>query len=91
MAITMTNIVTEGIRYATVEPKHYDEFSVVSMTVSCKEGGYTTVTFHAPSPDDVAAIMAGMAKAVREYYADAEPEPDWEAIAAEMDELCRER
>ena len=45
------------------------------------------VTYYMDTRDQADQIMAGMAHAAAEYFSSRnEPEPDWDAIAAEMEE-----
>lgn len=91
MANTMHSILTSSVSHAEVKVYHHPTFSAVATTLWSDDDSHASVTVHCPTASDLHTVMAAMAKCVRAYYADAEPEPDWEAIAAEYDELCRER
>lgn len=88
---TNTTIHPNGIDKVSVEDASGVGYRCVQISVRGEKSGYHTLSVFCETESDVAIIMAAMAKAVRGYYADAEPEPDWEAIAAEMDsDLYRE-
>jgi hypothetical protein len=73
-----------NVKTAVVAVNRYSTFMTVDVNVKDTDhNGYEVVLFPR-SEEDVAVIMAAMAKAVREYFGDAEPEPDYEAIASEM-------
>ena len=91
MARNTLAVQPDGYRNVTSEMRHHATFTAVNVTVRDADHNATEVTFFCQNASDLDTLMAALSRLVRDYYADAEPEPDWEAIAAEYDELCRER
>lgn len=76
----------DGIAGAELKADKTDNYCTVDIVVREKNNGSYKIHLFCEDEAEMAIIMAAMAKAVRDYYGNAEPEPDWEAIAAEMAE-----
>jgi hypothetical protein len=75
---------TGGVQSASVTVKGYNDFYVVALYVGDTEPGTSDVAVFCWNRDEVDTIMRGMAAAVRQWFGKSEPEPDYDAIAAEM-------
>ena len=84
MAIITTNVHPNEVVKAEVVVDRHKGFTTVDVEVRDKNHNNHKVNIFCHNHAEVDVIMSAMAKAVREYYGNAEPEPDWDAIAAEM-------
>lgn len=85
MASVMEHIHPNGeVRAFRVQVHDHGSFLAVSTYVNDESPGTSSVSFFTHSREEVDTIMRGMAAAVREWFR--EPEPDYDAIAAEMAE-----
>ena len=80
---------TDYVHFAGITSAHFGTdkgatYSTVDIDVRDESNGFYKVHLFCESESEMIIIMTAMAKAVREYFGDAEPEPDYEAIASEM-------
>ena len=68
-----------------INPGESSEFSVVKVEVRDEDGHRHLVNIFVDE-EGANCLMLAMASAAREHFGNAEPEPDYDAIAAEMEE-----
>jgi len=87
MTAVTNHVHLDNAEGAEVELCRHDRFMTVDLTVQDAGGFSHRVNFFCHDEAEVAIIMKAMAKGAREYFASIpDPEPDWEAIAASMDD-----
>lgn len=80
-----TDIQPNDVDKALVRVIRLSTVTTVRLQVTDKAYNHHTTTIFCHNDSEVDAIMAAMAAAAREHFGNAEPEPDWDAVAAEMD------
>lgn len=85
MTRASTNVHFDSIRKANVLVSKYETFVAVGFEVTDNHTGNHNINIFCADDAETAIVMAAMATAAREYFGNAEPEPDWDSVAAEMD------
>ena len=74
---------TKGVASGDVHVSKHSTFYTVNIGVTDANGTTSTAVF-CDTTGEVDAIMRAMSAAVREWFGESEPEPDYDTIAAEM-------